>query len=146
MCNPYKSCFPQKNFSWKRKKMVNDYHLFSITCYNVTMLKQDYYSEFFFFFQQKINFSLFELCLPDDDPVYTLKKVMEEFRFFWLVSQLFRSRKNRVQSNYDVCCSYLRKHAWDKNCWPYCGIMRKKPCIYLAYQRTENQKGYLLWV
>ena len=24
--------------------------------------------------QQKINFSFFELSLPDDDPVYTLKK------------------------------------------------------------------------
>ena len=27
--------------------------------------------------QQKINFRLFELGLPDDDPVYTLKKVMD---------------------------------------------------------------------
>ena len=32
----------------------------------------------FDFGQQKINFSFFELGLPDDDPVYTLKKVMEE--------------------------------------------------------------------
>lgn len=41
------------------------------------MLKQDYYNDFFEFGQQKINFSFFELHLPDDDPVYTLKKVME---------------------------------------------------------------------
>ena len=41
------------------------------------MLKQDYYNEFFELGQQKINFSFFELSLPDDDPVYTLKKVME---------------------------------------------------------------------
>ena len=61
--------------------MANDNHLFSVTCYNVTMLKQDYYNEFFELGQQKINFSFFELCLPDDDPVYTLKKVMEELDF-----------------------------------------------------------------
>ena len=38
------------------------------------MQKQDYYNEFFEVGQQKINFSFFELCLPADDPVYTLKK------------------------------------------------------------------------
>ncbi len=31
--------------------------------------------------QQKINFSFFELSLPDGDPVYTLKKVLEELEF-----------------------------------------------------------------
>ena len=41
------------------------------------MLKQDYYNDFFEIGQQKINFSFFELSLPDDDPVYTLKNVME---------------------------------------------------------------------
>ena len=54
------------------------------------MLKHDYYNEFFELGQQKMNFSFFELCLPDDDPVYTLKKSDGGFRFFWLVSQLFR--------------------------------------------------------
>ena len=54
--------------------MANDNHLFSVTCYTVTMQKQDYYNEFFELGQQKINFSFFELSLPDDDPVYTLKK------------------------------------------------------------------------
>lgn len=66
--------------------MANDNHLFSVTCYNVTMLKQDYYNEFFELGQQKINFSFFELCLPDDDPVYTLKKVMEELDFSGLLA------------------------------------------------------------
>ena len=61
--------------------MANDNHLSSVTCYNVTMLKQDYYNDFFGLGQQKINFSFFELCLSDDDPVYTLKKVMEELDF-----------------------------------------------------------------
>lgn len=45
--------------------MASDNHLFSVTCYNVTMQKQDYYSEFFEIGQQKINFRFFELCLPD---------------------------------------------------------------------------------
>ena len=40
------------------------------------MLTTNYYNDFFEFGQQKINFSFFELSLPDDDPVYTLKKVM----------------------------------------------------------------------
>lgn len=54
--------------------MANDNHLFSVTCYNVTMLNTKYYNEFFELGQQKINFSFYELSLPDDDPVYTLKK------------------------------------------------------------------------
>ena len=56
--------------------MANNNHLFSVPCYNGTMLKQDYYNDFFDIGQQKINFSFFELSLPDDDSVYTLKKVM----------------------------------------------------------------------
>ena len=50
------------------------------------MLKQDYYNDFFEFGQQKINFSFYELGLPDDDPVYTLKKVMEELDFSGLLA------------------------------------------------------------
>ena len=50
------------------------------------MQKQDYYNDFFEIGQQKINFSLFELSLPDDDPVYTLKKVMEELDFSGLLA------------------------------------------------------------
>ena len=50
------------------------------------MLKQDYYNEFFELGQQKINFSFFELHFPDDDPVYTLKKVMEELDFSGLLA------------------------------------------------------------
>ena len=42
------------------------------------MQKQNYYNDFFEIRQQKINFSFFELSLPDDDPVYTLINVMEE--------------------------------------------------------------------
>lgn len=74
--------------------MANDNHLLSVTCYNVTMQKQDYYNEFFEIGQQKINFSFFELCLPDDDPVYTLKKVMEDFDYSGLLAQYSNKRRN----------------------------------------------------
>ena len=37
--------------------MANDNHLLSVPCYNGTMLKHDYYNEFFELGQQKINFS-----------------------------------------------------------------------------------------
>ena len=50
------------------------------------MLTKDYYNDFFEIGQQKINFSFFELRLPDDDPVYTLKKVMEELDFSGLLA------------------------------------------------------------
>ena len=69
--------------------MANDNHLFSVTCYNVTMQKQDYYNEFFEIGQQKINFSFFELNLPDDDPVYTLKKFWRILIFYGTYSPLF---------------------------------------------------------
>ncbi len=77
--------------------MANDNHLFSVTCYNVTMQKQDDYNEFFEFGQQKINFSFFELCSPDDDPVYTLKKVMEDLDFSGLLANC--SDKGRTGYN-----------------------------------------------
>ena len=77
--------------------MANDNHLFSVPCYNGTMLNNKYYNEFFELGQQKINFSFFELCLPDDDPVYTLKKVMEELDFSGLLANC--SDKGRTGYN-----------------------------------------------
>ena len=74
--------------------MANDNHHSSVTLYNVTMLKQNYYNEFFELGQQKINFSFYELCLPDDDPVYTLKKVMEELDFTKLLAQYSNKGRN----------------------------------------------------
>ena len=61
------------------------------------MLNNKYYNEFFDIGQQKINFSFFELCLPDDDPVYTLKKVMEELDFSGLLANC--SDKGRTGYN-----------------------------------------------
>ena len=67
--------------------MANDNHLLSVTCYNVTMRNNNYYNEFFELGQQKINFNFYELSLPVDDPVFTLKKVMEEMDFTALLAQ-----------------------------------------------------------
>lgn len=82
--------------------MANDNHLSSVTCYNVTMLNTNYYNDFFDFGQQKINFNFFELHLPDDDPVYTLKKVMEEMDF----SSLTARYSNKGRSGYNPIMMY----------------------------------------
>lgn len=74
--------------------MANDNHLLSVTCYNVTMISNKYYNEFFELGQQKINFKFYELSLPDDDPVYTLKKVMEELDFTKLLAQYSNKGRN----------------------------------------------------
>lgn len=74
--------------------MANDNHLLSVTCYNVTMLNTNYYNDFFEIGQQKINFKFFELSLPDDDPVYTLKKVMEEMDFTGLLARYSNKGRN----------------------------------------------------
>ena len=66
------------------------------------MQKQDYYNQFFELGQQKINFNFFELCLPDDDPVYTLKKVMEELDFTKLLAQY----SNKGRKGYNPIMKY----------------------------------------
>ena len=76
--------------------MANDNHLFSVTLYNVTMISNKYYNEFFELGQQKINFKFFELSLPDDDPVYTLKKSDGGFRFYEPFGSVFKQGKKRV--------------------------------------------------
>ena len=66
------------------------------------MLKQDYYNDFFEFGQQKMNFSFFELHVPDDDPVYTLKKVMEDLDF----SGLLACYSNKGRTGYNTIMMY----------------------------------------
>ena len=66
------------------------------------MHKQDYYNEFFELGQQKINFNFFELSLPVDDPVYTLKKVMEEMDFSSLMAQY----SNKGRKGYNPIMKY----------------------------------------
>ena len=46
-CDSCESHLPLKFSRVKEKKMANDNHLLSVPCYNRTMLKQDYYNEFF---------------------------------------------------------------------------------------------------
>ena len=82
--------------------MANDNHLFSVTCYNVTMKNHNYYNEFFELGQQKINFNFFELSLPDDDPVYTLKKVLEDLNF----SSLLACYSSKGRSGYNPIMMY----------------------------------------
>ena len=74
-------------FALKREKMANDNHFLSVTCYNVTMINNTYYNEFFEIGQQKINFSFYELGLPADDPVYTLKKILEDLNYASLLAR-----------------------------------------------------------
>ncbi len=66
------------------------------------MLTKDYYNDFFELGQQKINFSFFELGLPDDDPVYTLKNVMEELNF----SGLLACYSDKGRSGYNPIMMY----------------------------------------
>ena len=61
------------------------------------MLTTNYYTDFFELGQQKINFNFYELSLPDDDPVYTLKKVMEDLDFSGLLANC--SDKGRTRYN-----------------------------------------------
>ena len=58
------------------------------------MLNTKYYNEFFELGQQKINFNFLELRLPDDDPVYTLKKVMEDIDYSGLLAQYSNKGRN----------------------------------------------------
>ena len=61
------------------------------------MQNQYYYNEFFEKGQLKINFDLYEIAIPDDDPVYTLKKVLEEMDYSDLLQQY--SQKGRKGYN-----------------------------------------------
>ena len=115
--------------------MANDNHLSSVTCYNVTMISNKYYTEFFELGQQKINFNFYELRLPDDDPVYTLKKVMEDIDFSGLLAQY--SNKGRNGFNpimmyatvvYAACVEYvLLTRLWDyvKEILPLSGLLKE---------------------
>ena len=61
------------------------------------MNTSDYYNEFFELGQQKINFSFYEIGLPADDEVHTLKKVLEDLDYTSLIAQY--SDKGRKPAN-----------------------------------------------
>ena len=96
------------------------------------LTKQDYYNDFFELGQQKINFSFFELSLPDDDPVYTLKKVMEELDFsgnFLLTVQKIEANANRYtfvwrgSINYHLAGLRILSTSFLKNIMLFCRKM-----------------------
>ena len=66
--------------------MAYDNHPVSVPCYNGTILILDYLNK---------NFPFFALRLPDNDPVYTLNKLMED-----------RYGKNPVYPNHAVFCGF----------------------------------------
>jgi len=57
----------------------------------------NYYNEFFEIGQLEINFNLYEISLPKEDPVYTLKDVMGKMNFLSLSSRY--SKKGRKGYN-----------------------------------------------
>lgn len=67
--------------------MANCNHLTPAIVYTITIMNNTYYNEFFDKGQQVINFNLYQIGLPADDPVYTLKKVMEELDFSGLTAR-----------------------------------------------------------
>jgi transposase len=74
--------------------MAKNNHFFSVIVYTITIMNNTYYNEYFEIGQQKINLNLYQIGLPADDPVYTLKKVMEELDFSGLTSRyLTKGRK-----------------------------------------------------
>lgn len=67
--------------------MAKTCHLPCATLYNVATMKQTYYNEFFEKGQLKIHFDLYQIGVPSDDPVYTLKKVMEDLNYTSLLAE-----------------------------------------------------------
>ena len=65
--------------------------------YTITTMTNTYYNEYFEKGQQKINFNLYQIGLPSDDSVYTLKKAMEELDFNGLTARY--SKKGRKGYN-----------------------------------------------
>lgn len=51
------------------------------------MYRQEYYTHFFEYGQQQIHFDLFKFQLPEDDPVFTLIKIMEDLDYTKLLAQ-----------------------------------------------------------
>jgi hypothetical protein len=48
---------------------------------------KSYYNDFFEKGQLKIHFNLYQIGLPSDDPVYTLKKILEDLNYTSLLAQ-----------------------------------------------------------
>lgn len=48
--------------------MAKNNHFFSVIVYTITIMNNTYYNEYFEIGQQKINFNLYQIGLPADDP------------------------------------------------------------------------------
>lgn len=72
---------------------------------------------------KKICLTLFTITLDFDRRLYPLRSRAIVFCFTRTEDLLLEDTKTGYNHNYDVCCCYLRKHAWGKGCWPHCGVM-----------------------
>lgn len=61
------------------------------------MYNNYYYNKYFDLGQQKLNFNLYQIGLPEDDSVYTLKRILKELNFNKLLSRY--SNKGRKGYN-----------------------------------------------
>ena len=118
-----------KIYPLKRKKMANDNHLFSIPCYNGTMLKQDYYNDFFEIGQQKINFSFFELSLPVD-------LCQRDLAFIWLT----KGQKPQRDAFYDFKGKKLTGEILDELNYQFMRRLQKEGLITLKELYIDGTK------
>lgn len=59
-------------------------------------MNNTYYNQFFGIGQQAINFNLYQIGLPADDPIYNLKKVMKEMNFSGLTARCSTKGKKAI--------------------------------------------------
>ncbi len=77
------------------KKMVSHPHL-NLVAHSLATIVQNnkymhtYYNDFFELGQQVINFNLYQIGLPEDDPVHVVKRVMKDLDFSSLLDQYSR--------------------------------------------------------
>lgn len=95
----------------KRKKTANDNHLFPVTCYNVTMQKQDYYNE------------LFELCQRD-------------LAFIWLA----KGQKPKRDAFYDFKGEKLEREVLDDLHYQFIRRLEKEGLITLKELFIDGTK------
>lgn len=61
-----------------------------------------HYNKYFDLGQQKLNFNLYQIGLPEDDPVYTLKRILKELNF----NKLLAKYSNKGRKGYNPIMIY----------------------------------------
>ena len=92
-----------------------------------------YYNKYFDLGQQKINFNLYQIGLPEDDAVYTLKRILKELNF----NKLFSRYSNKGRKGYNPIMIYaliVYKYARHKECRYHSRFMPKRYMFYVAVQ------------